>query len=70
MTPREEKGLYWGYDVRIAKHIKEAIADYDVVLLCNHSEESHGLHKIHKFKGEQLRGSKVLVIFAGTDDLG
>lgn len=24
-TPRTEKGLYWGYDVRIAKNYKEIV---------------------------------------------
>jgi predicted SPOUT superfamily RNA methylase MTH1 len=37
-TPRLEKGMYWGYDVRIAQNLKEVVKDYDLVLLCNHSK--------------------------------
>lgn len=36
-TPRAEKGIYWGYDVRIAKNFKEMVENVDTVMLCNHS---------------------------------
>jgi predicted SPOUT superfamily RNA methylase MTH1 len=39
-TPRIEKGLYWGYDVRIANNLKEMVegGNYDYSVLCNHSK--------------------------------
>ena len=37
-TPRQEKGIYWGYDVRIAHNLKEVVKGYDTVMLCNHTE--------------------------------
>ena len=43
-TPREQKGLYWGYDVRIAQNMKEVFRDYDLAILCNHTRETHGLN--------------------------
>ena len=38
ITPRLEKGYYWGYDVRIANNLKEMCDDYDIIMLCNHWE--------------------------------
>jgi predicted SPOUT superfamily RNA methylase MTH1 len=47
-APRIEKGLYWGYDVRIAQNLKEMVEEgtYDHIMLCNHSKESYNLPEI------------------------
>ena len=43
--------------------------DYDHIILCNHSEESYGLPQVEDFSGLNLQGKRVLILFAGTDDL-
>ena len=47
-TPRIQKGLYWGYDVRIANSLKEMMGKntYDLIILCNHSSETYNLPQI------------------------
>jgi predicted SPOUT superfamily RNA methylase MTH1 len=46
-VPRLEEGLYWGYDVRIAKNLPDMFnssksfineEEYSIKLLCNHTK--------------------------------
>jgi len=66
-TPRLEKGMYWGYDVRIAQNMKEVVKDYDLALLCNHSNENYGLPEVEDVG--VFAQKKVILYFSGTDDL-
>jgi predicted SPOUT superfamily RNA methylase MTH1 len=51
-VPRTEHGLYWGYDVRIAKNLPDMFnasksflgeEEYNIKLLCNHTKETYSL---------------------------
>lgn len=70
--PRAEKGLYWGYEVSIAKNLK-SIAEskqYDVKVLCDHSEQqSPSIARLHSFEGVDLAGKSMLIFFTGPDNI-
>lgn len=56
-TPRQERSLYWGYDVRIANNLKQMVSgnNYDLVFLCNHSNEGYTLPDISHFEEADIR---------------
>jgi methyltransferase len=66
-TPRSEKGIYWGYDVRIAQNMKEVVKDYDLVMLSNHTGDNYALPQFSDPR--VLNDQKVMIYFAGTDNI-
>ena len=61
--------MYWGYDVRIAHNLKEVVKGYDTVMLCNHTDESHGLPEVTNVESLDLGEKRVMIYFSGTDNL-
>uniref|UniRef100_A0A915ASM1 Methyltransferase n=1 Tax=Parascaris univalens TaxID=6257 RepID=A0A915ASM1_PARUN len=63
---RDESGIYWGYNVRVASSLSDAIygAKYDIVIGTSERGEP-----IDKFELLLSEGSRVLLVFGGLDGL-
>ena len=70
-TPRIERSLYWGYDVRPADNISDLVknGNYDLKILCNHHEQVEGMQELFEFDEVDLSDKSVLIFFSGTDNL-
>lgn len=60
----QEAGIYWGYSVRIAKSLSDAINDYDVIIGTSERGVSAQEANIPSVKGK-----RVMIVFGGLDGL-